>query len=89
MKVDDSGKSKHTKFEPISTDEGEYLKIPKRDLQWKSTGDHEHHYMPDFSDEEEDFIALTCAVKGCIHGILVRKEGKFFTGWLKKHRAKA
>lgn len=69
--------------------EGMQLKVNKRDLQFKSTGGHTHQYLPDFSDEWEGAIALECAVKGCIHGMMMKKEGKGFMDWLEGHRAKA
>lgn len=65
------------------------LKIPKRDLVFRSTGGHKHHYMPDFTDEWDKAIALKCAIPGCIHGRMYKKEGKEFMDWLETHRAKA
>jgi len=68
--------------------DGEQLKVNKRDLQWVRTN-HEHHYLPDFTDETDEYVALTCRKGGCIHGVLQRKEGKEFMDWLEGHRAKA
>lgn len=70
----------------IST-EGEYIKINKRDLVWNRTNDHEHHYLPDFSDETDEYVALSCAKPGCIHGLLHQKKGEEFMAWLNKRRA--
>lgn len=69
--------------------EGQQFKIDKRDLQWVRTGNHQHHYLPDFSDETDEYIALVCGVRGCIHGALFKKKGKRFMSWLEKHRAEA
>lgn len=69
--------------------EGEQLKINKRDLQFKSSGGHKHQYLPDFTDEWDGAVAVKCAVRGCIHGRMMRKEGKEFMDWLETHRAKA
>lgn len=65
----------------------ESFNIKKSDLVWTRTGNHEHHYLPDFGDETEVYVALKCHKPGCIHGILHRKQGKDFMLWLEKSRA--
>lgn len=88
--VDSSSQNSHNSSGAIviEGDSGQ-IKIPKRDLNWTSAGNHEHHYLPDFTDEWDKAIALKCAKPGCIHGIMHRKEGKEFMSWLEKHRAKS
>lgn len=63
------------------------LFINKRDLVWHRTN-HEHHYLPDFTDEWDEAIALKCAKPGCPAGIMQRKEGEDFMRWLDEHRAR-
>lgn len=74
---------------PVMTDEGAFIKIPKRDLVFRSTGGHKHLYMPDFTDETDDYCACSCVKRGCVHGVLFRKDNKSFISWLDKHRDKA
>lgn len=69
--------------------EDETIKINKRDLVYKRIHNHEHHYLPDFEDETDDYIALKCAKSGCLHGMLMSKGEKSFMSWLEKHRAKS
>lgn len=69
--------------------DGQQLKIDKRDMMWSKVGGHKHHYLPDFTDETEVYVALTCALRSCNHGMLHKKEGKPFMDWLEEHRAKA
>lgn len=90
MKVDISAKSKQDNngsYFIQGTDQ--VLQINKKDLVFKRTNDHTHHYLPDFSDETETYVAITCALPGCIHGKLVKKDGKQFTDWLDQHRVKS
>lgn len=76
------------KFIVIEGD-GQQVKINKKDMVWHRVGGHKHHYLPDFTDETDIYVALMCGVRGCPHGVLHRKEGKAFMGWLDKHRTKA
>lgn len=69
--------------------EGQQVKINKRDLVFRNVNDHSHHYLPDFTDEWEKAIALVCAIPGCIHGKMMKKEGKEFMNWLDSHRTKS
>lgn len=66
----------------------EQIKISKKDLVWQK-GDHDHHYLPDFSDETEDYIALKCAKPGCVFGALYRKDNQDFVNWVDTHRPKS
>lgn len=87
--IDNSGpKTNNTDSIVLSGPDGAII-INKRDIRWQRTGGHKHHYLPDFSDETETYVALSCAVRGCPHGILMKKEGKDFADWLDTHRAKA
>lgn len=71
----------------VISNNDETMVINKKDLVWNRVSSHEHHYLPDFTDETDTYIALTCAKGGCIHGRLQRKEGRDFIEWLNKHRA--
>lgn len=86
MKVDQT-KNKQDNYLVIEGSD-QVITINKRDLVFKNTGDHKHHYLPDFTDEWEKAIALVCAIPGCIHGQMRKKEGKQFMSWLEGHRAK-
>ena len=63
----------------------EQIKIQRDGLEWQ-TFRHQHHYLPDFTDEDNSFVALTCVSGGCHHGALFRKKGKDFIKWLDTHR---
>jgi hypothetical protein len=83
--IDEPGKSGNNEY-IVLEGEHETLKIKKRDMVWVHTGDHQHHYKPDFTDETADYIALTCVQPNCIHGRLIRKQGKDFIKWLETSR---
>jgi hypothetical protein len=83
--IDEARKSGNNEYIVIEG-ETETLKIKKKDLVWQRTGDHEHHYLPDFTDETDSYIALKCVQSNCIHGRLVRKNDKKFMKWLETHR---
>lgn len=68
--------------------EGESFKISKRDLVFTKFN-HQHHYLPDFTDETDTYVALVCGKRHCPHGALYKKEGKEFMKWLEGHRAKS
>lgn len=88
--VDEQKKNSHNSDRYFVFSNGEETTvINKRDLNFVSTGGHEHQYLPDFTDEWESAIAVKCAVRGCVHGRMMRKEGKEFMEWLEGHRAKA
>lgn len=91
MSLDETSKGKQYSSRSVITIEGpdQVIQINKKDLVFKDTGDHEHLYVPDFTDETEDYIAIQCTKSGCIQGRLVRKDSKDFTKWLEKHRTKS
>lgn len=90
MNIDKSKETTNNKDNYLVIEgEGTQLKINIKNLKWQNTGDHQHHYLPDFSDEWEQAVALKCVIPGCIHGVMQKKEGKFFLDWLDKHRAKS
>lgn len=66
--------------------DGELFKINKKDLVWDKYN-HKHHFVPDFTDETDDYVAVKCAK--CPVGRLMQKDGKDFMDWLDEHRAKA
>lgn len=89
--MDKSPKKSNNDYIVIEGD-GEQLKIKKSDMVWNRTGDHQHHYKPDFSDETDTYIAMQCTVANCVHGRLFKKDetkmenGQSFTEWLEISR---
>lgn len=84
--VDNGGKKPDNSSRFYISNGEDTMIINKRDLVWQKMN-HDHHYLPDFSDETDVYVALKCAKSGCIHGVLQRKEGKEFMNWLEERRA--
>lgn len=75
-KVDKDNQNSDTnnKYVFIHHEEGQYLKIDKKDLKPSNDTNHQHAYKPDYSDETEDYIAFICVRDNCHTGRLVRKD---------------